>query len=89
MARAWTHFLGAIGLFLTSLLWLSLLDAGRVDRFVDSLAGAQHEYKIVFGTAFVAVVLLFVAAIRGVKWWFLGFAFSVGTFGFFTYSLSR
>jgi len=89
MVRALAHVLGAIGLLLTSLLWLSLLDAGRVDRFVDSLAGAQHEYKIVFGTAFVAVVLVFVAAIRGAKWWFLGFAFSVGTLGFFTYSLSR
>ncbi len=89
MARFLAHVLGAIGLLLTILLWLSLLDASRVDRFVDGLAGAQHEYKIVFGAAFVAVALLFVAAIRGVKWWFLGFAFSVGTFGFFTYALSR
>ena len=89
MARALAHVLGAIGLLLTSLLWLSLLDAGRVDRFVDSLAGAQHEYKIVLGTTFVAVVLLFVAAIRGTKWWFLAFAFSVGTFGFLTYALSQ
>lgn len=89
MARALANLLGTTALFLTSLLWLSLLDAGRVDHFVDSIAGAQHEYKIVFGTAFVAVVLVFVAAIRGAKWWFLGFAFSVGTLGFFTYALSR
>ena len=77
-----------LGLLLTSLLWLSVLDAGRVDRFIDSLAGSQHEYKIVLGTASLTVVLVFIAAIRGAKWWFLGFAFSVGTLGFFTYALS-
>jgi len=83
------YALGAIGLLLTSLLWLSLLDAGRVDRLVDRLAGAQHEYKIVLGTGFLAVALVFVAAIRGTKWWFFGLAFSVATLGFFMYTLSR
>ena len=74
---------------ITALLWLSLLDASRVDHLVDSLAGAQHEYKIVLGTAFLAVALMFVAAIRGTKWWFLGLALSLGTLGFFTYALSQ
>jgi len=89
MARALANLFGTTALLLTALLWLSLLDASRVDRFVDSLAGAQHEYKIVLGTAFLAVALMFVAAIRGTKWWFLGLALSVGTLGFFTYALSQ
>ena len=74
---------------LTSLLWLSLLDAGRADRVVDNLEGAQNEYKVVLGTALLAVALAFVAAIRGAKGWLLGLAVSVGTLGFFTYALSR
>ena len=89
MARACANLLGTIAMLLTSLLWLSLLDAGRADRFVDRLAGAQNEYKIVLGTAFFAVLLVFVATLRGAKWWLLGLAFSVGTLGFFTYALSR
>ena len=89
MARALANLFGTTALLLTALLWLSLLDASRVDRFVDSLAGAQHEYKIVLGTAFLAVALMFVAAIRGTKWWFFGLAFSVATLGFFMYTLSR
>jgi hypothetical protein len=76
-------------MLLTSLLWLSLLDAGKADRVVDNLAGAQNEYKIVLGIALLAVALAFVAAIRGAKGWFLGLAVSVGTLGFFTYALSR
>jgi hypothetical protein len=76
-------------MLLTSLLWLSLLDAGRADRLVDHLAGAENEYKIVLGTALLAVILAFVAAIRGARWWLLGLAFSVATLGFFTYTLSR
>jgi hypothetical protein len=89
MVRAFANLLGVIAMLLTSLLWLLLLDAGRADRFVDDLAGAQNEYKIVLGTALLAVVLAFVAAIRGAKAWFLGLAVSVGTLGFFTYALSR
>ncbi len=76
-------------MLLTSLLWLSLLDPGRADHFIDNLAGAESEYKIVLGTAISAVILGLVAAIRGAKWWFLGFAFSAATLGFFTYTLSR
>lgn len=76
-------------MLLTGLLWLSLLDAGRADRFIDNLAGAESEYKIVLGAALSTVVLVLVAAIRGARWWFLGLVFSVGTLGFFTYSLSR
>jgi len=64
------------------------LDASRVDHLVDGLAGPQHEYKIVLGIALLAVALVFVAAIRGAKWWF-GLAFSAGTLGFFTYALTR
>jgi hypothetical protein len=58
-------------MLLTSLLWLSLLDAGKADRVVDNLAGAQNEYKIVLGIALLAVALAFVAAIRGAKGWLL------------------
>lgn len=76
-------------MLLTSLLWLSLLNAGRADRFIDNLAGAESEYKIVLGAGLSAVVLVLVAAIRGAKWWLLGFAFSAGTLGFFTCTLSR
>lgn len=89
MARAFAHLLGTIAMLLTSLLWLSLLDAGRADRFVDNLAGARNEYMIVLGAGLLAVVLLLVAAIRGAKWWLFGLAFSVATLGFFTYALSR
>jgi len=63
----------------TSLLWSALLDGRRADRIVDDLAGAQNEYKVVLGTALLAVFLAFVAAIRADRRWFLGFAFSVGT----------
>ena len=76
-------------MLLTSLLWFSLLDARRADRFIDNLAGAESEYKIVLGAGIFAVVLALVAAIRGARWWFLGFAFSAATLGFFTYTLSR
>jgi hypothetical protein len=89
MDRAVANLLGIIAMLLTCLLWLSLLDAGRADRFLDNLAGAQNEYKIVLGTALLAVVLAFVAAIRGAKPWLLGLVFSVGTLGFFTHALSR
>jgi len=89
MARAIANLFGTIAMLLTVLLWLSLLDAGRADRYVDHLAGAHNEYKIVLGTALLAVVLAFVAAIRGAKTWILGLAVSVGTLGFFTYALSR
>ena len=89
MVRTFANLLGTTGLLLTGLLWLSLLDAGRIDLLIDGLVGAHNEYKFVFGTAFLAVVLTFVAAIRGARWWFVGLAFSVGTLGFFTYALSR
>ena len=89
MARAVANLLGTIAMLLTTLLWLSLLDAGWADRFVDQLVGAHNEYKIVLGTALLAVMLAFVAAIRGAKGWLLGLAVSVGTLGFFTYALSR
>jgi hypothetical protein len=48
-----------------------VLDASRVDHLGDGLAGPQHEYKIVLGIALLPVALVFVAAIRGAKWWFL------------------
>jgi len=76
-------------MLLTSLLWFLLLGAGRADRFVNNLAGARNEYKVVLGTALLAVVFVFVAAIRGARWWLFGLALSVGTLGFFTYALSR
>ena len=76
-------------MLLTTLLWLALPQAGRADRLVDKLGGAQNEYMIALGTGLLAVVSVFVAAVRGAKWWCIGLAFSVGTLGFFTYALSR
>jgi hypothetical protein len=75
-------------MLLTMLLWLSLLNPPKADRLVDSLAGSQHEYKIVLGAALLATVFSFVAAIRGSKWWYIGMALSSGTLAFFTYHLS-
>jgi hypothetical protein len=72
----------------TVLLWLTLLNPLKADYLVNSLAGPQHEYKIVFGAALLATALAFVAAVRGSKWWYIGMAFSTGTLAFFTYSLS-
>lgn len=88
MGRQVSHVLGATGMLLTLLLWLALLNPSRADRFVDSLAGPQHEYKIVLGAAVLATVLAFVAAIRGSKLWYIGVALSSGTLAFFTYHLS-
>lgn len=89
MPRALAHLSGTIAMLLTGLIWLSLLDAGRADRLVDNLAGAANEYRVVLGAAFLAVILVFIAAIRGARWWFLGLAFPAGTLGFLTYTLSR
>ena len=75
-------------MLLTMLLWLSLLNPARADHLVDSLAGPQHEYKIVLGAALLSMVFSFIAAIRGSKWWYLGVALSSGTLAFFAYSLS-
>jgi hypothetical protein len=75
-------------MLLIGLLWLSLLNPPAADRLMDSLAGSQHEYKIVLGAALLATVFAFVAAIRGSKWWYVGVALSSGTLAFFTISLS-
>jgi hypothetical protein len=88
MGRQVSHLLGVAGMLLTMLLWLSLLSPIRADRLANSLAGSQHEYKIVLGAAMLATVLAFVAAMRGSKWWYIGVALSSGTLAFFTYSLS-
>lgn len=74
-------------MLLVMLLWLSLLDPHRADHLANSLAGSQHEYKIVLGAAMLATALSFVAAIHS-KWWYLGVALSSGTLAFFVYSLS-
>lgn len=76
-------------MLLTSLLWLALLSPAKADRLVNSLAGPQHEYKIVLGAAVVSTVLSFVAAMRGSRWWYLGMAFSSATLAFFTYRLAH
>ncbi len=89
MVRTIAHISGTIAMLLTSILWLLLLSAGRADRLIDSLAGAENEYKIVFGAGLLAVALALVAAVRGARWWFVGLAFSTGTLAFFTYVLSR
>ncbi|MGA7925176.1 MAG: hypothetical protein WCA20_04195 [Candidatus Sulfotelmatobacter sp.] len=88
MGRQFSHLLGTAGMLLTMLLWLSLLNPQKADHFVDSLAGSQHEYKIVLGAALLSAVFSFIAAIRGSKWWYVGLALSSGTLAFFTYSLS-
>jgi hypothetical protein len=88
MGRPFSHLLGAIGMLLTVMLWLSLLTPSRADHVVDSLAGPQHEYKIVLGAALLSTVFSFIAAIRGSKWWYIGVVLSSGTLAFFTYSLS-
>jgi hypothetical protein len=88
MGRQFFHVLGTAGMLLTMLLWLSLLSPRKADHLVNSLAGSQHEYKIVLGAALLSTVLSFVAAIRGSKWWYIGMALSSGTLAFFTYRLS-
>ena len=88
MGRQVSHLLGTAGMLLTMLLWLSLLSPIRADRLANSLAGSQHEYKIVLGAALLATVLAFVAAVRGSKWWYVGVALASGTLAFFVYNLS-
>jgi hypothetical protein len=77
-----------IGILLSMALRLSLISPSRADRFVDSLAGPHHEYKIVLGTVLLATVFAFVAAIGASKWWYIGAALSSGTLAFFTTGLS-
>jgi hypothetical protein len=88
MGRPFSHLLGTVGILLVMLLWISLLNPIRADHLVDSLAGPQHEYKIVLGAALLSIVFSFIAAIRGSKWWYAGVALSSGTLAFFTYRLS-
>ena len=88
MGRQLSHLLGAIGMLITVLLWLSLLNPPRADHLANRLAGSQHEYKIVLGAALLAAVLSFTGAIRASKWWYIGVVLSSGTLAFFTYSLS-
>jgi hypothetical protein len=88
MRRHFSHLLGTIAALISMLLWLSLLNPPGADRFVDNLAGAQHEYKIVLCAALLSVVLSFIAAVRGSRWWYAGVALSSATLAFFTYRLS-
>jgi hypothetical protein len=88
MGRPLSHLLGTTGALLALLLWFSLLDPAKADRLVDSLAGPQHEYKIVFGATLLSAVFSLVAAIRGSKVWYIGVALSSATLAFFTYNLS-
>jgi hypothetical protein len=88
MSRQLSHLLGTIGMLITMLLWLSLLNPPKADRFVDHLAGSQYEYKIVLCAAMLSAVFSFIAAVRGSKWWYVGVAFSSATLAFFTYTLS-
>ncbi len=88
MGRQFSHLLGTIGMLVVMLLWLSLLNPPKADRFVNGFAGARHEYKIVLGAALLAALFSLVAAIRGSKWWYIGVALSSGTLAFFTHSLS-
>jgi len=88
MGRQVSHLLGATGMLLVMLLWLALFNPPRADHLANSLAGSQHEYKIVLGAACLSIVFSFIAAIRGSKWWYIGVALSSGTLAFFTYTLS-
>jgi hypothetical protein len=88
MGRQFSHLLGSVGMLLIVLLWLALINPPRADRFVNSLAGPQHEYKIVLGAALLATLFAFVASVRASKWWYIGVAISSGTLAFFTYTLS-
>ncbi len=88
MGRPFSHLLGAVGMLLVMVLWLSLLNPPKADHLVDSLAGPQHEYKIVLGAALLSTLFSFIAAVRGSKWWYAGVALSSGALAFFTYSLS-
>jgi hypothetical protein len=88
MGRQFSHLLGTAAMLLITLLWLSLLNPPRADRLFDTLAGPQHEYKIVLGAALLSTVFSFIAAIRGSRWWYIGVALSSGTLAFFTYTLS-
>jgi hypothetical protein len=88
MGRHLSHLLGSVGMLLVVLLWLALINPPRADHFVNSLAGSQHEYKIVFGAALLATLLVFAAAIRASRWWYVGVALSSGTLAFFTITLS-
>jgi hypothetical protein len=69
------------------MLWLCLLNPPRADRFVNSLAGREHEYLIVLGGALLATGATFLA-IRASAWWYLGVALSSGTLAFFAIRLS-
>jgi len=89
MSRVFAHLAGTIAMLVTVLLWLALLDAGRADRIVDHLAGFRNEYRVVLSAALLAVVLSFVAAVRGSRWWYIAMACSLATLGFFTYALSQ
>jgi hypothetical protein len=88
MGRHFSHLLGAVGMLLVMLLWISLLNPPKADHLANSLVGSQHEYKIVLGTALLAIVLSFIAAVRGSKWWYVGVALSSGTLALLTYNLS-
>jgi hypothetical protein len=88
MSRQFSHLLGTIGMLITLLLWLSLINPPKADRFVDNLAGSQNEYKMVLGAALLSTVFSFIAAVRGSKWWYVGMALSSATLAFFTYTLS-
>jgi hypothetical protein len=78
-----SHLLGTVGMLLVVLLWLSLLNPPRADHLANSLAGSQHEYKIVLGAALLSIVFSFIAAIRGSKWWYAGAGSVVGNVGVF------
>jgi hypothetical protein len=88
MGRQLSYLLGTAGMVITLLLWLFLLNPPEADHLVNSLAGSQHEYKIVFGSALLSTVFSFIAAIRCSKWWYVGTVLSLRTLAFFTYNLS-
>ncbi len=89
MGRHLSHLMGAVGMIVILGLWLiSCSTRQELTAFVNRLAGAQHEYKIVLGASLAATGLTFTAAVRGSRWWYLGVALSSGTLALFTIRLS-
>jgi hypothetical protein len=88
MGRQLLHLMGTAGVLVSLMLWLCLLNPSKADRFVNSLAGREHEYLIVLGGALLATGATFLAAIRASAWWYLGVALSSGTLAFFAIRLS-
>jgi hypothetical protein len=68
MGRQFSHLLGTIGMLLTMLLWLSLLNPPKADHLVDNLAGPSTNTRSSW-PPHLSTLFSFIAAIRSSKWW--------------------